>query len=126
MLQDADGASECVSGSWPLATSSVMELWAAIGGLRHLGQPSRVTVHTTSKYVLDGATKWLASWEKRGWRTVSGKPVKHREKWEELGRVLGDHDVRWIYDEKSERGELSQQAAQLARAKAEDARDNPR
>jgi len=123
LLQDADGATECVSGSWPLATSNVMELWAAIGALRHLGQPSRVTVHTTSKYVLDGATKWLATWEKSGWRTVSGKPVKHREIWEELSRVLGDHDIKWLYDAKSDRGEQSDRAAQLARSEAESARD---
>ena len=30
---------------------------------------------TDSEYVKNGITKWLASWEKRGWRAAGGKPI---------------------------------------------------
>ena len=84
-----------VSGAWPLTTSNVMELWAVIAALKSLQRPSRVTIHTASKYVLDGATRWMAGWERHGWRKKDGSPVKNQELWRELTHVLGDHDVQW-------------------------------
>jgi len=108
-----------VTGAWPLTTSNVMELWAVIKGLQSLRRRSRVTVHTGSKYVLDGATRWLASWERNGWRTRDGRPVKNREVWEELVRAIGDHDVTWAPLPQGEDGAMSEEAARRARLEAE-------
>ncbi len=113
---------QVVSKGWDLATNNVMELWAVVAGLRALRRPSQVTVYTTSKYVLDGATKWLAGWERNGWRTAAGGPVRHREIWEELGRMLGDHDVAWRAVRSGESEPHSQRAAQAAGAEAQRAR----
>ena len=117
VLLDAQGREKTVSGGWPSATSNVMELWAVIAALRTLSHPSAVTVHTVSKYLMDGATKWLAQWERHGWQTRSGKPVKHREIWQELAHLMGDHDVRWQH--LSQKSPHSQHAAALARQEAE-------
>jgi len=95
VLVRAAGKVQEVSGGWPLATSNIMELWAAIAGLQALRGPSKVTLHTASKYVLEGATRWLADWEQRNWRKKDGSPVKNKEIWLELARVMGDHDVTW-------------------------------
>lgn len=117
-----EGKPRVVSGGWPLTTSNAMELWAVIKGLQALRRRSRVTVHTGSKYVLEGATRWLALWERNGWRTRDGRPVKHREIWEELARVVGDHDVTWAPLPQGADGAGSAEAARVARAEAERAR----
>lgn len=118
-----DGEPRVVSGGWESATSNAMELWAAIAGLRTLRERSSVAVYTTSSYVLEGATRWLAAWERRGWRTKDGRPVKNREIWEELARVMGDHDVHWFRLTAGADVEESRMAAEAARAEAERMRD---
>ena len=94
----ADGKSEIVSGGWPLATNNAMELWAVVAALQRMRRPSKITIRTCSKYVLDGASKWLARWEQKGWRTRDGRRVKNREIWQELSHLLGDHDITWVHD----------------------------
>jgi ribonuclease HI len=109
---------DLVAGGWPLATSNTMELWSVIAGLKRLERPTRVTLYTGSKYVMDGATRWLANWERRGWRKKDGTPVKNQELWQELSLAMGDHDVRWQYLPASERNAFSAEAAQAARSEA--------
>lgn len=120
VLLDAEGREKTVSGGWPVATSNVMELWAAVAALRTLQHPSAVTMYSASKYLIDGATKWLAQWERRGWQTRTGEPVKHREIWQELAHLMGDHDLHWQH--LSQENPHSQRAAVLARQEAEAAR----
>lgn len=119
-----DGADRVVSGRWPLTTSNAMELWAVVKGLQSLRLPSRVTVHTGSKYVREGATRWLASWERNGWRTRDGRPVRNREIWEELVRAVGDHDVTWAPLRRGAGAAHSDEAARVARAEAERVRED--
>ena len=107
-----------VSGSWPIATNNAMELWAVVAGLRSLESRSRVTVYTRSKYAFDGATRWLPRWERRGWRTREGRPVKNREIWIELTHVTGDHDVTWRTEVPDTLAPYGERAANLARAAA--------
>ena len=47
-----------------------MELLAAISALEALKAPSRVDLHTDSKYVQDGIGKWIHGWKKNGWKTA--------------------------------------------------------
>jgi len=117
------GDPRILSGGWPLASSNAMELQAVIAGLRSLRDISSVDLHSTSAYVCEGATRWLAGWEQRGWRTADGRPVRNRELWEELTRVLGDHDVRWHQDAADAATEESRMAAEAARAEAVRQRD---
>jgi ribonuclease HI len=119
VLLDAEGNDRVVSGSWPMVTANVMQLWAAVVGLQALKQISRVTVYSTSKYLLDGATQWLAEWERRGWRISNGQPLRNKEVWAELANVLGDHDVEWTYLENANRDAHYRRAAQIARKEAE-------
>jgi ribonuclease HI len=114
-----DDSERVVSGSWPLTTNNVMELWGVVAALRALKQPSHVTIHTSSKYVQQGATKWLAGWERRGWRTRAGRPVKNREIWTELSHVMGDHDICWEHEPTGDGGKESDQAYAIARQEAE-------
>ncbi|MDH3984737.1 MAG: ribonuclease HI, partial [Gammaproteobacteria bacterium] len=68
-------------GGDPETTNNRMELTAAIEALNALKQPSKVTLHTDSKYVMDGINEWMANWKKRGWKTAAKKPVKNQDLW---------------------------------------------
>ncbi len=73
-----------------------MQIAAVVEGLRKLKRPSAVAIYTPSDYVRDGATKWIAGWRERNWRTKDKKPVEHRDLWEELDRLCTEHGVQWI------------------------------
>ena len=84
------------SGGLSLTTNNIMEMTAALQGLRALPPGSRVCVVTDSRYLHDGMTAWMAGWKRRGWRTASGDPVKNREIWVALDAVASEHEqVRW-------------------------------
>ena len=76
-------------------TNNRMELTAAIEALNALKSASRVTLHTDSKYVMDGINEWLANWKKRGWKTSARKPVKNQDLWEALDEAAQRHEITW-------------------------------
>jgi ribonuclease HI len=83
------------SGAVAPASSNQMHLVSAVEGLKALSRPVRVHVYTASDYLRDGATTWVKSWQRRGWRTASDSPVRHRDLWQELIRLARRHDVHW-------------------------------
>ncbi|MDE2563549.1 MAG: ribonuclease HI [Sphingomonadales bacterium] len=86
-----------LSGSETATTNNRMELMAAIRALQALKEPCRVTLHTDSKYVLDGITRWVFGWQKNGWKTADRKPVKNGELWRELVDATRPHRLEWVW-----------------------------
>ena len=86
-----------LSGSERETTNNRMELMAAIEALNALKQPCRVTLHTDSKYVLDGITRWVFGWQKNGWKTADRKPVKNGDLWIALVEAVRPHRVEWVW-----------------------------
>jgi ribonuclease HI len=86
-----------MAGSEKETTNNRMELMAAIKALEALKQPCRVTLHTDSKYVLDGITKWIFGWQKKGWKTADNKPVKNEDLWRLLVDAVRPHKVEWVW-----------------------------
>ncbi|MEM1196190.1 MAG: ribonuclease HI [Pseudomonadota bacterium] len=84
-----------LSGSEAETTNNRMEMTAIIKGLSALTEPCQVELYSDSKYVLDGITKWVDGWQKRGWLTASKKPVRNADLWHKLIEVAGRHDVSW-------------------------------
>lgn len=89
------------SGGEADTTNNRMELQAVIEGLSALKRPTTVEVVTDSKYVVQGASEWLAGWKRNGWkRREDGrlKPIKNPEHWQKLDELLSRHTVRfrWI------------------------------
>lgn len=76
-------------------TNNRMELMAAISALEALKKPCVVHLHIDSKYVLDGITKWLPNWKKKGWKTASKAPVKNEDLWRRLDDAIKTHDIDW-------------------------------
>ena len=84
-----------LSGGEKLTTNNRMELTAAIKGLEALKRPCQVVLSTDSRYVMDGLTKWLAGWQRNGWRTAARQPVKNCDLWQELVAAAAPHRIRW-------------------------------
>ena len=93
----AAGRERELSGGESATTNNRMELMAVIKGLAALTQPAFVTVHTDSRYVLDGATQWLRRWKANGWKTADKSPVKNDDLWRLLEIEMARHDMRWIW-----------------------------
>jgi ribonuclease HI len=83
------------SGGEAATTNNRMELMAAIEGLRKLKRSSNVTIHTDSRYVMDGAAKWLKGWKAKGWKTADKKPVKNEDLWRLLDQEMARHQIKW-------------------------------
>jgi ribonuclease HI len=91
----AGGAEKELSGGDKATTNNRMEMMAVIQGLAALKVPSAVTLYTDSKYVMDGATKWIINWKKNGWKTADKKPVKNDDLWKLLETETLRHDMTW-------------------------------
>ncbi len=87
-----------LSGSVAHTTNNRMELTAAIEGLKQLKSTCRVQLVTDSKYVCDGAMKWLAGWKQKQWKGANKQAIKNQDLWMCLDDLLQQHDVtlQWV------------------------------
>ncbi len=76
-------------------TNNRMEMTAVIKGLQALKEPCDIDLYTDSKYVLEGATKWLAGWQEKGWKRADKKPVLNVDLWQILSDQMGRHNITW-------------------------------
>jgi ribonuclease HI len=86
-----------ISGGEPNTTNNRMELTAAIRALEALIEPCNVILHSDSKYVLDGITRWVHGWQKNGWKNASKQPVRNADLWHELIAAAKPHKVEWVW-----------------------------
>ena len=90
-------------------TNNRMELLGIISGLKVLGQnlnekgmsiaDINVLAVTDSKYVVDGITKWVDGWKKRGWKKADKKPPENVELWKQLDLLkdkVGIINFAWV------------------------------
>jgi ribonuclease HI len=115
----ADGALRELSGGLPETTNNIMEMTAALEGLKALPDGSRACVVTDSRYLHDGMTSWIAGWRRKGWKTAGGQPVKNREIWLALEAEVARHlAVRWHWVRGHVGTQLNERADALAVAAA--------
>jgi ribonuclease HI len=91
----ANGKEKEISGGEAATTNNRMEIMAAIMALRSLTKAAEVTIHTDSRYLMDGATSWLKKWKANGWKTADKKPVKNADLWVALEEAAERHQIRW-------------------------------
>ena len=82
-------------GSEESTTNNRMEMTAVIKALSALIEPCDVTIHTDSKYVVDGITKWVHGWKRNGWVNASKQPVRNADLWHDLIDAAKRHQVEW-------------------------------
>jgi ribonuclease HI len=96
LLRAGDHEKE-LSGSDPQTTNNRMEMTAVLRALEALREPCAVRLHTDSRYVIDGMTKWIFGWQKKGWKTADNKPVKNEDLWRALTAATRGHKIDWIW-----------------------------
>ena len=105
-----------LSGGEKATTNNRMELTAVIRALEALKKPSEAVIHTDSRYVMDGATKWLKRWKANGWKTADKKPVKNEELWRALDDATTRHALSWRWVQGHSGHAENERADALARA----------
>lgn len=95
VLAPEEGETRTLSGGEQNTTNNRMEVTAALKALQSLTESHRITLCTDSTYLKDGITRWITNWQKRGWTTITGEPVRNRDLWEELASELQRHSVEW-------------------------------
>jgi ribonuclease HI len=91
----AGGHEKELSGHSPATTNNRMEMTAVIEALNALKGPCEVKLHTDSKYVIDGITKWIFGWQKNGWKNSQKKDVLNADLWQALLDAKRRHKVSW-------------------------------
>ena len=93
-LRSGDHEKELFGGERS-TTNNRMELTAVIEALASLKRSCKVAIYTDSEYVRKGMTEWMTNWQRRGWKTADGKPVKNMELWQRLDALRKLHEVDW-------------------------------
>jgi len=111
-----------ISGGEAATTNNRMEIMAAIHALQSLTKPSVVTIHTDSRYLMDGVTQWMKRWKANGWKTADKKPVKNNDLWLALDEAIAPHQVTWRWVKGHSDHVENNRADALARAAIETVR----
>jgi ribonuclease HI len=90
-----DGTEKDLSGFAPATTNNRMELTAVLEALSRVPNDAEAEVVTDSEYVLKGATQWLDSWKRKGWKTSTKSDVLNRDLWECIDAERERLRLRW-------------------------------
>lgn len=86
-----------ISGGNPQTTNNIMEITAAIEGLKMLKYKCDVEIYSDSAYVVNAFNnKWIYGWMKNNWINSNKEPVKNKELWQELYSLVKKHEVKFI------------------------------
>jgi ribonuclease HI len=108
-----------ISGGDPDTTNNRMELMAAIQSLNVLIEPCSILLYTDSKYVCEGITKWVAGWQRNGWKNASKQPVRNADLWHDLIAASARHEIEWRWVKGHSGHEGNDRADKLASDAAE-------
>jgi ribonuclease HI len=86
-----------LSGGEPDTTNNRMEMTAVIRAFNALTEPCHVALHTDSRYVIDGMTKWIEGWKRKGWINASKQPVRNADLWHDLIEAAKRHRIDWVW-----------------------------
>jgi ribonuclease HI len=110
-----NGHEKELSGGDSPTTNNRMEMTAVIEGLNAVTAHCAITVHTDSKYVMDGVQKYLPNWKRNGWKTADKKDVKNIDLWQALDAAIARHDVQWVWVKGHNGHAENERADELAR-----------
>ncbi len=100
LLRFSDGSVQEFGAAADATTNNRMELTAALTLLEQLATLPRdpdLVIRTDSQYLIDGFSKWIHGWKRKGWRTASGGAVLNRDLWEQLDQArLSDVPLRYV------------------------------
>ena len=79
-------------------TNNRQELTAILRGLQNLVCPCAVTIISDSQYAVNCINKWIAGWDRNGWKNSDGDPVSNIDILVQIKDLMKIHQVRakWI------------------------------
>jgi len=83
-------------------TSNRMEITAIIEAMKFLWTSNLlaedITIISDSQYCVNGCTKWIHGWIKRGFINSQDKEVKNRDLWEKINNLLNrvNPKFQWV------------------------------
>lgn len=96
-----DSVIEVGHGSEDEGTNNIAEMLAIINGLEWLKENNHsapIEVFSDSAYVVNAFREdWFSKWEKRNWRNTRGRPVKNKEYWQRLQKIVDGLNVSWYH-----------------------------
>lgn len=105
-----------ISGGKKDTTNNIMELTAALEGLKMLKYPCEVDLYSDSAYLVNGFSQgWIYNWQKNNWQTADKKPVKNKEIWQEIYNLTKIHKVKFIKVKGHADNEFNNRCDELAR-----------
>ena len=111
-----NGNKKEISGAKNNTTNNVMELTAALEGLKILKFPCEVELYSDSAYLVNGFSQgWIYNWKKNNWKTASKEPVKNKEIWEEIYNLTQIHKVKFIKVKGHADNEFNNRCDEMAR-----------
>ena len=105
-----------LKGYEQLTTNNRMELIAVIEGIKSIEKNASIEITTDSKYVKNGINLWIDNWKKNGWKTSSKKPVKNKELWLDLDKLVQNYNIEWKWVKGHSGHPGNERADQLANA----------
>ena len=102
-------------------TNNRMELCAAIEALDFLKDEKILKIHTDSRYLKNGISSWISSWEKNNWLTSNKKPVKNKDLWIKLAELTKNKNITWEWVKAHDENKFNNMVDELARKEAESA-----
>ena len=110
------GTKKEISGAKNNTTNNVMELTAALEGLKMLKFPCEVELYSDSAYLVNGFSQgWIYNWQKNNWQTSNKEPVKNKEIWQEIYKMTQTHKVKFIKVKGHADNEFNNRCDELAR-----------
>ena len=111
-----EGNKKEISGGKKDTTNNIMELTAAIEGLKLLKIPCEVDLYSDSAYLVNAFNQgWIYNWQRNKWKTAGKEPVKNQEIWEELYKLTKIHKVNFIKVKGHSDNEFNNRCDELAR-----------
>ncbi len=105
-----------ISGGEANTTNNRMELLAVIKALSALKEKCEVALYSDSAYVVNAISQgWVYGWQTSGWKTADKQPVKNRELWEDLIKLISYHKVEFIKVKGHADNEYNNRCDQIAR-----------
>ena len=110
------GTKKEISGAKNNTTNNVMELTAALEGLKMLKFPCEVELYSDSAYLVNGFLQgWIYNWKKNNWKTSNKEPVKNKEIWQEIYKLTQVHEVKFIKVKGHADNEFNNRCDEMAR-----------
>ena len=97
IINDDDKVVE-LGGREKMTTNNRMEILGAIKALESIVETKKeIILNTDSSYLINGITKWVYGWQKKGWKNSEKEEVANRDLWEELISASKNKKIKWNY-----------------------------